>query len=212
MGEQLLPDPDKLVMPLIDLANIACGGHAGTSDSIAKTLSLAKQHGILIGAHPAYPDRENFGRKKVTLPWQNLAKSLSEQVAHFPDQQLHHIKPHGALYLEMMRDEALFLNLLAWMKEIAPNSFLVIQSSIKPNYRSLAKQAGVPILLEAFADRGYLESGELMPRSQPNSLYQDAQQIVAQFQRLSQQGEIDTICFHSDNPASIKALEMINNA
>jgi len=128
-------------------------------------------HQVKIGAHPSYPDKVNFGRKVIEMPWSQLESSLNQQIKALtsqltPQQTLHHIKPHGALYLEMMRNPMLYEKLLRWMQRKFPGIKLVIQAGIHPQtYHRLAEHYQVPLLLEAFADRAYLPNGQLAPRN-----------------------------------------------
>ncbi|WP_038070729.1 5-oxoprolinase subunit PxpA [Hydrogenovibrio kuenenii] len=221
MGENLTPNPDALVMPHIHLANIACGGHAGDATSIMETLALAKQHSVKIGAHPSYPDKDNFGRQSQSLSEAALHQTLTEQVSALENLasslglQLHHIKPHGALYLDMMRSEQIFLQLLSFCQAFnqgkAQPIKLMIQGGLKDkDYQTLADTYSIELLFEAFADRAYLPNGQLAPRSQPNSLYQHTDNIIEQswqFHKTHQQASTpNTLCFHSDNPVSVDAL------
>ncbi|MBD3821227.1 MAG: LamB/YcsF family protein [Thiotrichales bacterium] len=221
MGENLTPNPDASVMPHIHLANIACGGHAGDIASMVETLALAKQHGVKIGAHPSYPDQANFGRQSINLSAAELHETLANQVSLLNklagelELTLHHIKPHGALYLDMMRSDDLFKQILSFCQTFNQDRNtpvkLMIQGGIKDaDYQALANEFGVALLFEAFADRAYLDNGQLAPRSQPNSLYQEATDIIQQswmFHEAHQQHTSpNTLCFHSDNPASVKAL------
>jgi len=105
---------DAQIMPLIDMANLACGFHAGDTDTMRANIKLAREYGVLVGAHPSYPDRANFGRVSMQMPSDELVSMIAEQIetldaiciAH--DVELSYVKPHGALYNDMMRDEALF--------------------------------------------------------------------------------------------------------
>lgn len=213
LGEALIPNPDPKIMPHIQLANIACGGHAGDKQTLLDTLSLAKLYNIKIGAHPSYPDKANFGRKVLEMSWPFLQASLNQQVNLLLEVcgqlglTLHHIKPHGALYNQMMRDITLYEQLLDWMKQHFSGIYLVIQGGIQPStYQALADHYQVPLLKEGFADRGYLADGRLKPRTEPNSLYQEPDAILSQGVQFSLKQQFDTLCFHSDNPASVEAL------
>lgn len=217
LGENLSPDPDPEVMPLIDLANIACGGHAGNASSIQKTLQMATTHQVQIGAHPSYPDRENFGRTSMPLDKATLLQTLEKQLTLFEDNnpghlKLHHLKPHGALYLDMMRSESIFITLLAFMQTNYPNDYLVVQGGIDHGkldlrYQQLAKPFKITLLFEGFADRGYQENGRLLPRKAENSLLTTPDNIIQQTNDFK--GMFDTLCFHSDNPASVEALKQL---
>ncbi|MDX1796722.1 MAG: 5-oxoprolinase subunit PxpA, partial [Hydrogenovibrio sp.] len=213
MGEGLTPCPDETVMPLIDLANIACGGHAGDRDTMAKTVDLAGVHQVHIGAHPSYPDKKNFGRHSLSLSKAALQDTLYQQVSELEEiarqagATLHHIKPHGALYLDMMHDPVIFEHILDFCVQFDPSLPLMLQGGVRDaDYRRQAEVQGIRLLLEGFADRAYLPDGQLAPRSQPNSLYQNAEEIVAQSQAMMQARQVQTLCFHSDNPASVEAL------
>lgn len=221
MGENLTPNPDASVMPHIHLANIACGGHAGDETSIRETLTLAKQHNVTIGAHPSYPDKTNFGRQSMPLSEAELHETLAYQVAQLEnlalelDLALHHIKPHGALYLDMMRSTEVYEQILGFCQTFNHHRNtpvkLMIQGGVKDaEYQALAEQVGIELLFEAFADRAYQPNGQLAPRSQPNSLYQTPNEIVSQSKMFhtkhQQHSSPHTLCFHSDNPASVDAL------
>lgn len=216
MGENLSPNPDPEVMPLIDIANIACGGHAGDPETISQTLELAQRYQVKIGAHPGYPDKANFGRHSLALNENELHDTLYQQLeqiqtlAKQQEMKLHHIKPHGALYLDMMRNEAVFESLLNFCQAWSDDLPLMIQGGVNDDpYRQQAAAKGVALLFESFADRAYLDNGQLMPRSEPNSLYDDPKQIVQQTHRFIQNAGTDSICFHSDNPASVAALKLL---
>jgi UPF0271 protein len=225
LGEHADASIDAAVMAHIDLANIACGGHAGDADSIERTLKLAAAHQVAIGAHPSYPDKAHFGRRSLTLPWSELEKTLTEQVtclvqqAERHDQPLHHIKPHGALYLDMMRSRDLFERLTDWMSARFPGVALMVQwlPESKP-FEATAQTKGIPLIWEAFADRRYQTNGQLAPRTEANSLYEAPQTIIDQAWLFQQQTldpahpmQAQSLCFHSDNPASVAALVQLNN-
>lgn len=216
MGEELTPSPDALVMPYIDLANIACGGHAGDEKSMLATVKLAKRHHVRIGAHPAYPDKVNFGRKRIEMPAETLASSLVEQIQNLQkvcDQHqvpLHHVKPHGALYLEMMKDLTLFDLIIGLMQKHFSGIPLMMQGGIDNRFfEHRAQNYQVPILFEAFADRAYQANGHLAPRNRPNSLFQNIEQIHQQVTAFEQIDWVHTVCFHSDNPTSVTALKTL---
>lgn len=213
LGEALIPNPDPDVMPLIDMANIACGGHAGSEQTVQATLEIAQRHDTKIGLHPSYLDKVHFGRRELGLSAKDIQKQLESQICAFVETpqsyglSWFHLKPHGALYLRMMQDVDCFKTLLHVCKQRLPGVHLVIQAGRNDTlYQNMADQEGVPLLREAFADRAYLDNGELAPRSQKNSLYTQPKAILAQAQALIHENRADTLCFHSDNPASVIAL------
>ena len=217
LGECLTPDPDEAIMPLVDMANIACGGHVGDHASMEKAIKLAKQHNVKVGAHPSYIDKENFGRISYDISVETLFESLLEQITEFQrlclqhDVEMHYIKPHGALYHDMMAKPEVLAVLCQLINAINPSLDLVVQAGIhQQGMAAKSKQTAINFIYEAFADRAY-RGNQLIPRSEPGAMLMDAEQIMAQYQLLSQQHTftLDTICFHSDNPASVSALKLI---
>jgi UPF0271 protein len=136
LGECLEPNPDSQVMPLLDMANIACGGHAGDEQSILATLSLAKQHKKTIGAHPSYEDKAGFGRKSQSLTSTQLTSMLQQQIQLFQscceqfDLTMSYIKPHGALYHDMMKNQQVLADICQLIADFDANLSLVVQAGI----------------------------------------------------------------------------------
>lgn len=219
LGECLSPDPDSEIMPLIDMANIACGGHVGDEQSMSKTLLLAKQHQVSVGAHPSYSDQSNFGRLSHQLTSTQLFDVLSLQLAQFMalcqqhNVTMSYIKPHGALYHDMMHDPAVLEVICQLIKHHDSSLALVVQAGIEQQ-RFLQKSAAssIQFIYEAFADRAY-QGNKLKARNEQGALLVEAEHIVKQFHELShtQIMQVDTICFHSDNPASIRALQLLKS-
>ena len=214
LGECLTPDPDTDVMPLIDMANIACGGHAGDDESMVKTIKLAKENNVKIGVHPSYEDQSNFGRVSYQLDEDELYDLVYQQVSHFQklchnnSTSLEYIKPHGALYHDM-RENSLVLDVICRViKAVDENLKLVVQAGVK----DFRKNTNVAFLYEVFADRGY-DGIEMLPRGEKGAVLDNADAIVEQYQRFlcEKSFKIDTICFHSDNSASVEALKRLNN-
>lgn len=214
LGECLSPSPDSIAMPLIDMANIACGGHAGDDDSMLATIKLAKQNQVTIGAHPSYADTENFGRISHSLSNDELYDLLYLQILHFQklcnDNAviLEYIKPHGALYHDMMHNIDVFNTICKVIQAIEKDLNLVVQAGIKHFHDN-----NIVLLHEVFADRAY-QGIKLIPRNAEAALLVHVDAIVEQYHYFStiNNFQIDTICFHGDNPASIKALQKIKNA
>ena len=217
LGECLTPDPDKAIMPLVDMANIACGGHAGDVTSMEKTLKLAKQYDVKVGAHPSYIDKENFGRISHDLSADKLFEILLKQVTEFQelcqqyDMDMHYIKPHGALYHDMMHKPEILNVMCQVIKTVNPSLDLVVQAGLHQDQMAeKSEQTSINFIYEAFADRGY-HGNQMIPRTEPGAMLKDAEDIVAQYRLFSQEHsfQIDTICFHSDHPASAVALKLI---
>ena len=215
MGECLTPNPDAEIMPLIDMASVACGGHAGNDTSMLETIKLAKQNNVKIGAHPSYADKANFGRISHQLSSDELYELIYHQVSHF--QKLCHdngaildyVKPHGALYHDMMKKPEVLSVICKVIRAIDKSLKLVVQAGNK----NFGKNENVHFLHEVFADRAYRGS-EMISRSEKGAVLDSSKAITQQYQQFlnEQSFKIDTICFHSDNKASVIALERLKNA
>ena len=218
LGECLSPDPDAEVMPLIDMANIACGGHVGDKQSMSKTLRLALKHQVGVGVHPSYKDRENFGRVTQALSLVELYDLLYQQIKDFQQlceplgAQLSYVKPHGALYHDMTQNQQVLEVICQVIQDIDSRLSLVVQAGNEAHFSGVEKVSGLVFLREAFADRAYQE-WQMLPRSVPGSVLDNPEKIISQFGQFSnnKQTPIDTICFHSDNPASVEALKQLKH-
>jgi len=227
LGEGM-PQVDRAVMPYIDMANLACGGHSGDRDSLLSVLQLCHEHSVAAGAHPAYPDREHFGRRSLDIDVATLEKSLRQQLQLFlqccqeTGVQASHIKPHGALYHDCRRDRRIANCLLRLAAELKLP--LILQAA--PDYPELlddAAENGVEISREAFADRAYADDGSLIPRAELGALL-EPQAALAQFIDLRDKGGLnsregrwlklraDTICVHGDSPDALKIAELLHGA
>ena len=220
LGECLDPSPDGQIMPLINQASIACGGHVGDSDSMDKTIKLAKQHQVSIGAHPSYPDKVNFGRISVPMSLTALFDSIQRQVNTLDDicqrheVKIDYIKPHGALYHGMMHQNDIFELLCEVIKNSKQDLKLIVQAGINTQHmKTEAAKKGISLQFEAFADRAY-QGTHLTPRSEPGAVLATPQEIVDQYDQLAESTamQIDTICFHSDHPPSVIALQHLKAA
>lgn len=224
VGEGL--DNEHLLMPLISSCNIACGAHAGSVDIIDRVLQLAKENNVRIGAHPSFPDRENFGRVAMNISNEALQQSLQAQLLLFKERAalqqvaIHHIKPHGALY-----------NLIAVNEEKAK----VVVAAIQPVFDSVkmyvpyhsviekvALEHNIEIIYEAFADRNYNDDLTLVSRSLPYAVLTDQQKVVAHVRKMAEQAKVrtvqgnerhikaETFCLHGDNKNVISILEELH--
>ncbi len=207
---------DAAVMPHISSANIACGFHGGDPATIRKTVRLALDHGVAIGAHPSLPDIMGFGRRAMRISPQDMYDLVVYQAgavegfARAAGSRLHHIKCHGALYNMAANDEALSDAMVRAAKDLG--TMLYVLSSSK-NYQ-LAKKAKIPVCAEVFADRGYSDDGTLAPRDKPGGMIEDAAKAVKQALAMAQEGYVtslsgkrvavvaDTICLHGDQPGA----------
>lgn len=217
LGECLIPSPDEEIMPLIDMANIACGGHVGDENSMIESIKLARQHGVRIGVHPSYPDKDNFGRLSHDMSSTELFQLIYKQVVYFQtlcDRQgvkIEYIKPHGALYHDMMHKEEVLMVLCNVIETFNSSLSLMVQAGINTDtFERFSQDKNIQFLYEAFADRGY-RGLQMIPRSEQGAILEDAQHIVEQYHYFCQEPsiKIDTICFHSDNPNSVLALKKL---
>lgn len=222
LGEGL--ENDEQLMPLLDSCNIACGGHAGDESSIRKTIRLAKKYLVKIGAHPSYPDRENFGRKKLEISLSDLEDSITAQLKFFEkiceEEQaiFHHIKPHGALY-----NEATINPEIAGLLIQVMSNFPGVRLYAPPNsvIERLALENNIPIITEAFADRSYNSNLTLVSRSHSKALLTDPKEVLDHVQLMVSYGKVktidgelvpikaETLCIHGDNPSAVEILKTI---
>lgn len=211
------------LMPLVSSCSIACGGHAGDKITMRATARLAKEHGVSIGAHPSYPDRNGFGRRRFEIAPDALLASLQEQISALRDvlyaerMPLAHVKPHGALYNEAAKDAAL----AALVVEAAGD--VVIVGPPDSELEAAARAAAKRFAAEGFVDRLYEASGALTPRSRPGAIIGDidlrARQAVAIARgekfpavdgalRLS----VATLCIHGDSPGAVQTAKAVRTA
>ncbi|MEC3907807.1 5-oxoprolinase subunit PxpA [Tamlana sp. 2201CG12-4] len=213
---------ESLLMPYISSCNIACGGHAGDFETMKTVVGLAKQHRVKIGAHPSFPDKVHFGRKKMDMPCVALYTSIKNQItdlvtvlkeAHI---QLHHVKPHGALYNLAAVDEKVANVVVEVMKG------LMLRAKLYVPYNSViaevAKKNNIPITYEAFADRNYNEDLTLVSRTEKKALIEDVEVMFEHVYSVLSSEKIKTIsgklinikaetfCVHGDNPKAVSLI------
>jgi len=215
-------DNEVDIMPMISSCSIACGGHAGNLETMEKVVGLAKLNGVLVGAHPSYPDKENFGRVSISISAEALKNSIKEQIESLlvilkaKNMELNHIKPHGALYIDIARDRELallFLESVAAYKEK-----VVLYVPYASEIAKQAKETGYPIKYEAFADRNYNQDLSLVSRKAPNALIQEPHEVLDHILLMVNKGTVktasgtavkllaDTYCIHGDSPTTLQIL------
>lgn len=216
---------ESLLMPYVSSCNIACGGHAGNSKTMRKVVKLAKQHRIKIGAHPSFPDVENFGRKPIDMPCVALFASLKEQITNLmtivqeENTLLHHVKPHGALYNMAVTDVKIATAIVEVMKSFAlPIKLYVPYKSV---IETLALQNNIPITYEAFADRNYNDDLSLVSRSENNALIHDSDVMFEHVLHMINKHKVKTItgaevaieaetfCVHGDHLHAAELLKKL---
>ena len=171
---------DAEVMPHIDQANVACGFHGGDPLTIRATLALAADHGVSVGAHPAYPDLVGFGRRSMALSEEEIIASLLYQVSALDGMAqsagitLDYVKPHGALYNDMMAKAEVRKAIMRALVDFHRPLPLMLQATPDAGkHRDEAAELGLPLLFEAFADRCYDDDGKLLSRRQPGDAFSD---------------------------------------
>jgi len=224
LGEGL--NNEHIIMPLINSCNIACGGHAGDSNIMIECVEISIKNEVLIGAHPSYPDRENFGRKKIDISRSELYYSLLDQIERLNSiaksygTKLHHIKAHGALYNQMFTDRDLSDFYLDTIKSFQEECYIYIPYNSEIEKSALEK--GYRVMYEAFGDRLYNDNLSLVSRDNKDALINTPKSVIDQIYNIIDSKKIksingvyqsikaDTICIHSDTDNAVEILKEIN--
>lgn len=219
---------DELIMPFITYANIACGYHAGDMPTMWQTVESAIKHNVLIGAHPSFLDRKNFGRTEMNLDKEEIYDLVTQQLILLNEitsefeTKLHHVKPHGALYNMSAKNATLANTIAKAVKDF--DASLVLFGLSGSHSISEAKAIGLQTASEVFADRTYQDDGSLTPRSQPNALIEDTDKVVQQVLQMLKEGTVttvsgkvipitaETICIHGDGKQAVDFAKAIHNA
>jgi UPF0271 protein len=222
---------DEAVMPNIDQANIACGFHAGDPDTMQRTLNLAKMHNVEVGAHPGYQDLSGFGRRSIPHTPQQISNLVTYQtgaligMASSIGLEVSYVKPHGALYNDMMKDADIRFAIYQAIKGLNQShsvslKLMILATADAEIHRQEASTFGVELLLEAFADRRYTDLGTLTPRTEAGAVL-NAEEMIEQVKLLSSKGIVvtgtgnqlpisaDSICVHGDNQAGVTNIKAI---
>jgi len=210
------------VMPLISSANIACGGHAGDIESIQATVSLARDHATAIGSHPGHLDPEHFGRRALPISPDAVADLVLCQVSRIASaagDDLHHVKLHGALYHQVGTNEALAIAVSRSLAGEWPH--LLLYAAAGSLLTAIAENEGLCVIPEAFTDRRYNESGELVSRTQDNAIVENPNEAATQAYEIVQRNVIttpsgkqipisaETLCVHGDGPIPFEIIQAI---
>lgn len=218
---------DEQAMPFLDQANIACGFHAGDPVWMTKTLALAAANGVEVGAHPGYPDLVGFGRRSMHCSHDEIVGLMQYQMAALDGMaqsqglQMTYVKPHGALYNDMMSKPDVRASIMQAVAGFYKPVRLVLQATPdSAKHREEAKAAGLEVSFEAFADRCYDDDGRLLSRTKPGAVH-SRERMLAQVQQLVSQGSVtsvsghtltldaDTLCVHGDNEEGVRAIAAI---
>ncbi len=219
---------DEAVIPLITSANIACGFHAGDPSVMRRTVALAKQHGVAVGAHPGLPDLIGFGRRAMDTTLQEIKDDVTYQVgalqafAATEGTRLEHVKPHGALYNMAVTRVDIWEAIAEAIAAIDDQLILVVLAG--PNreaIEAIRSRTGIRIAFEFFGDRAYSPDGALVSRREPGAVIHDHFEVAERVVKMVKQGtvtaidgseaglEADTICVHGDNPQAVALVKEI---
>jgi len=216
---------DTDILPYITSANIACGFHAGDPVVMKKTVQEAVKNSVCLGAHPGLPDLVGFGRRNMNITPEEAETYIIYQTgalaafAHAAGTELHHVKPHGALYNMAATDDALAEAVCRGIAAINKKLILVALSGSRMVIA--AEKTGIPYACEVFADRAYSDNGTLVPRSKPGAVITDEDEVIKRAVRMVKEGTVrslsgkdisvqaDTICVHGDNPKALLFVKKI---
>ncbi|MBD8490524.1 5-oxoprolinase subunit PxpA [Echinicola sp. CAU 1574] len=216
---------DAAIMPYITSCNIACGGHAGDDLTMQKTIELAIKNKLKIGAHPSYPDPENFGRLSMDITLEQLKDSILTQIetlekwVSLKGAQLHHIKPHGALYNEAAINPTIAKMLVQILKLHYPQTILYAQDG--SIIAALAEDQSIKVEYEVFADRNYNDDLTLVNRKKPKAVLHRPEEVLPHLSSMIEEGKVktlsgkflrikaDTICVHGDNSTALEIAKAI---
>lgn len=223
--EDLAVGVQESLMECVTSANVACGAHAGNPELTRLTVRQALTRGVVIGAHPGYPDRSNFGRLALEMPIPDLEKSIEDQVvlvirlAREAGAEVRYVKPHGALYNKAARDPDLARAIGRAVSRINPD--LAIVGLAGSPALGLWRAAGVQAVPEAFADRLYEPNGSLRPRRFADAMLRFPEEAAEQALRIALSGEVvsrgglvikieaQTLCIHGDTPSAVEMARFV---
>ena len=219
---------DDQVIPHITSANVACGWHGGDPLVMEKTVALCREHGVRVGAHPSYPDLMGFGRRAMNVTPDEARAYIKYQIGALrafcvsQGLEMQHVKPHGALYNAMGRDRALAEAVCRGIRECGGG--LIVMALAGSAVVDAARQLGLPVAQEVFADRAYEEDGSLVDRRKPGAMITDEQEAIARVVRMVTQGKVTavtgremdieahSVCVHGDGPKALEFVQKIGRA
>ncbi|RKP49378.1 5-oxoprolinase subunit PxpA [Trinickia fusca] len=221
-------DSDEALLDLVSSANIACGWHAGGANAMRDCVRMAVQKGVAIGAHPSFHDPDNFGRKEMDLPADDIYAGILYQlgalsaIAQAEGGRVAHLKPHGALYNQAARDPAIAEAVVSAVHDFDPS--LAVFGLANSSFIDMARHAGLVAIEEGFADRGYRADGSLVPRSDPGALIHSEDEMLAHVLSMVRDrrvravtGEwvplnVRTLCLHGDGPHALAFARRLRSA
>jgi UPF0271 protein len=218
-------DGDAAMLSIVNSANVACGFHAGDPLVMSKTVALAKANGVSVGAHPGFPDLQGFGRRRMDIPLPELEAMLIYQIgaldacARAQGLRVTHVKPHGALSNIACAERKVADAVARAVHRLDPALALLAPAASQLVYAG--RDQGLPVVEEIFADRAYLDDGNLVPRSQPGAMVHGAQQSLAHVMRMVEESALisingkripvnpQSICVHGDNADAVATAQAI---
>ena len=230
LGEGFGPWPmgdDETMLSIVTSANIACGGHAGDTETMYRTLELAQKNNVTVGAHPGFNDREGFGRRVIPMTPDEIGRMCAAQIgalagiAAQAGVAVRYVKPHGALGNLAARDRSVADAIAQAVQNIDRNLAILAISGTQSE--QAAKAAGVSTFSEIFADRGYLSTGQLVPRGQDGAMIHDAANAAARLIKFLNSGRMpvidgdpialdaQSICVHGDSPGAVSMAREIRD-
>jgi 5-oxoprolinase (ATP-hydrolysing) subunit A len=211
-------EDDAALMPYVTTVNVACGAHAGDAATMRRTVRLARAHGVAVFAHPSFPDREGFGRRRLAVPADEVERLVREQVSALQEiaraggTALSGVKPHGGLYHAAASDAATARAVAAAVRGVSPA--LILVTAPGSALIGAAAAVGLRAAAEGYADRGYAPDGTLVPRGTEGALVGTPAEAAAQALSLARDGAaiaadgtripcaVETICLHGDTPGA----------
>lgn len=218
---------DARILDCVTSANVACGGHAGDPETMFRTLRLAAERGVVVGAHPGYADREGFGRRIIPMQLAEIGRMLVAQVgalvaiARLAGTRVRYVKPHGALANLAAADAAVAAAIVGAVQAL--DDSLAVLAISGTALEQVARAQGLRTFSEVFADRAYLPNGQLVPRSQPGAVLHDVDEAGARLLAFLASGRmpvlggdaiplaVDSICVHGDSPQAVEMARRVKS-
>ena len=220
---------DVSVMDAVTSANVACGFHAGDPDVMKKTVALCREKKVAVGAHPGYPDLLGFGRRNMTCTPDEMYDYCLYQIGALKifckanGLALQHVKPHGAMYNQAAKNTELAKAVACAVRD-AGSGFIILMGLANSEFEKAARKIKIPFAAEAFADRGYMPDGSLVPRSQPGAVIHDVDAAAKRVVRMAVDGTVEavdgtvinfrpqSICMHGDTPEAVEMARAVRAA
>ena len=212
------PGSDEALLDIVTSANIACGFHAGDAPLMRRTVRAALERGVVVGAHVSYLDRARFGRTETGAPPARIEADVLYQLAALSGiagalgGQVAYVKPHGALYHRIARDESAARAVVRALRDFDPGLMLLtLPGSVAVE---VAESAGIRTVAEGFADRAYTTDGALVARELPGAVLTNPVDVIAQAGRLATSGrpKVDSLCVHGDTPGAVQLARQVRAA